>query len=372
MIISSARFYARITLNRPCQISGDLLSENVICSLISTDPPYYDNIGYADLSDFFYVWLRRSLGKIYPSLFSTLLVPKARELIATPYRFEGSKQKAQQFFEQGLGKAFASIRAAGHPDYPATVYYAFKQAESEHDVDGPGDATVIASTGWETMLAGLIDAGFTITGTWPMRSELGNRMIASGTNALASSIVLVCRPRPTGAPRTDRRDFLNRLKRELPDALRTMRHGNVAPVDLAQAAIGPGMAIFSQYSRMLEADGTPMRVRTALGLINRALDEARGEQEGAFDAGTRWLVDWFEQYGMGEGPYGVAETLSKAKNTRGDGPARLQGRQGAAAHAGGADSRQRWARGPAGCRRSQGVREGRRPASSASGRRRSR
>jgi len=286
--------------------------------LISTDPPYYDNIDYADLSDFFYVWLRRSLREVYPKLFATLLSPKFQELIATPYRFNGNKQEAKEFFEQGLGRAFANIRASASPDYPVTVYYAFKQAESDNDDDEGATADislVTASTGWETMLEGLLQAQFTITGTWPMRSELGNRPIASGTNALASSIVLVCRPRPADAPRTTRRDFLNALKRELPDALRELQHGNIAPVDLAQATIGPGMAVFSRYNRVMEADGSPMRVRTALQLINHALNEVLTEQEGEFDADTRWAIAWFEQLGSGEGQYGVAETLSKAKNT---------------------------------------------------------
>jgi adenine-specific DNA methylase/very-short-patch-repair endonuclease len=280
--------------------------------LISTDPPYYDNIGYADLSDFFYVWLRRSLGSIYPNICSTLLVPKAQELVATPYRFEGSKQKAQTFFEEGLGKAFNRMHEISHADYPLTVYYAFKQAET--DQKGKSDESV-ASTGWETMLEGLIKADFSINGTWPMRSELSNRMVASGTNALASSIVLVCRPRPTNAPKITRRQFLTELKRELPQALKTLQQGNVAPVDLAQASIGPGMAVFSQYAAVLENDGSPMRVRTALQLINQILDEFLTEQEGEFDGDTRWALTWFEQYQFEPGQYGFAETLSKAKNT---------------------------------------------------------
>ncbi|MCL4871679.1 MAG: DUF1156 domain-containing protein [Anaerolineae bacterium] len=280
---------------------------------ISCDPPYYDNIGYADLSDFFYVWLRRSLKNIYPDIFPTLLVPKKPELVATPYRFEGDKQKAQAFFEAGLQKTFSNMRASIHPEYPLTVYYAFKQAEmvSEKDMEG----TNLASTGWETMLEGLIQSGFSITGTWPIRTELSNRPVASGTNALASSIVLVCRPRPDNAPLATRRDFLNALRRELPAALKELQHGNIAPVDLAQASIGPGMAIFSRYARVLEADGAAMRVRTALALINQALDEYLSEQEGAYDTDTRWALAWFEQHGFQAGAYGDAETLSTAKNT---------------------------------------------------------
>jgi len=280
------------------------------------EDPYYDNIGYADLSDFFYVWLRRSLGRIYPDLFSTMLVPKAKELVATPYRFDGSKQKAQQFFEHGLGQAFAAVRTEACPDYPVTVYYAFKQAEAEGDDDEHEDrGSDTASTGWETMLEGLLRSGFSITGTWPMRSEMSNRMVASGTNALASSIVLVCRPRPVDAPRTTRAAFLAALRRELPDALKKLQQGNIAPVDLAQATIGPGMAVFSRYAAVLESDGSPMRVRTALQLINKALDDVLSQQEGDFDAATRWAVAWFESFGVNEGLYGDAETLSKAKNT---------------------------------------------------------
>lgn len=290
--------------------------------LISTDPPYYDNIGYADLADFFYIWLRRSLSNIYPDLFKTMLVPKAQELVATPYRFEGSRIKAQEFFEKGLGHAFEQMRLAQYPDYPLTVYYAFKQAESEAE-EGDGDdeasnenGTVItASTGWETMLEGLIKAGFAVTGTWPMRTERTSRTIGIGTNALASSIVLVCRPRPVDALVASRRQFLNALKAELPAKLKNLQRGSIAPVDLAQASIGPGMAIYSRYSKVVESDGTRMGVRTALQLINRALDEALAEQEGEYDAETRWAIAWFEQYAMHEGDYGTAETLSKAKNS---------------------------------------------------------
>ncbi len=290
--------------------------------LISTDPPYYDNIGYADLADFFYVWLRRSLGNIYPDLFKTMLVPKAQELVATPYRFEGSKSKAQEFFETGLAKAFELMRAAQHPEFPLTVYYAFKQAESEEERDEEAQVgdhgnikKVTASTGWETMLEGLIRANFMITGTWPMRTEMANRTIGMGANALASSIVLVCRLRPLDAPIASRRQFLNALRAELPIALKSLQHGSIAPVDLAQASIGPGMSIYSRYSKVVESDGTTLRVRTALQLINRALDEALAEQEGEYDAETRWAVAWFEQFAMNAGEYGIAETLSKAKNT---------------------------------------------------------
>src|SRR5579875_2122740 len=280
-------------------------------ALFSTDPPYYDNIGYADLSDFFYVWLRRSLGKIYPDLFSTLLVPKKQELVATPYRFGGSREQAQQFFEEGFHQAFAQMRRGQCPDYPLTVYYAFKQSESDGEDENGSEA--VASTGWETMLEGLLRANFQVTATWPMRSELVNRPVASGTNALASSIVLACRPRPESAPITTRKDFLASLNRELPTALRDLQKGNIAPVDLAQAAIGPGMAVFSRFKRVLESNGMPMRVRTALALINQTLDEVLSEQESDFDPDTRWALAWFEQNQFSEGPYGQAEVLATAK-----------------------------------------------------------
>jgi len=284
--------------------------------LICTDPPYYDNIGYSDLSDFFYVWLRRSLSQIYPDLFSTVLTPKAQELIADPYRFEGSKERAEQFFEKGLGEAFERMRKAQHPGIPLTLFYAFKQTETDEDEDENGsDSPMVASTGWETMLEGLLKSQFSITGTWPMRTESAGRAVARGTSALASSILLVCRPKSADAPLATRREFLNALKAELPDALRKLQQGNIAPVDLAQAAIGPGMAIFSRYSKIVEASGESMSVRTALSLINQVLDEVLAEMETEFDADTRWALAWFEQFGMEEAPFGVAETLSKAKNT---------------------------------------------------------
>ncbi|MGB3551324.1 MAG: DUF1156 domain-containing protein [Candidatus Binatus sp.] len=283
--------------------------------VVCTDPPYYYNVSYADLSDFFYVWLRRFLGETYPALFSTLLTPKAEELVATPHAHRGKKE-AKQFFERGLTAAFATLRKDQHKDYPLVVYYAFKQTESDEAEDEDGTLGLgIVSTGWETMLEGLLQSGFAITGTWPLRSELSNRPVANATNALASSVVLVCRPRPNDAPMATRREFLKALKDELPDALRKLQHGSIAPVDLAQAAIGPGMAVFSRYSKVLETDGSAMTVRAALGLINHALDEVLAEQEGEYDAETRWAVAWFEQFGMTEGKFGDAETLSKAKDT---------------------------------------------------------
>ncbi|HHO48402.1 MAG TPA: DUF1156 domain-containing protein [Desulfobacteraceae bacterium] len=275
--------------------------------VVSTDPPYYDNIGYADLSDFFYVWLRRSLRQIFPELFATMAVPKAEELVATPYR-HGGKEKAENFFLAGMTQAMHRVAEQSHPAYPVSIYYAFKQSESDGN-----EGTV--NTGWDTFLAAVIEAGFAISGTWPMRTERGSRSIGIGTNALASSIVLVCRPRNTIAKKVTRREFLTKLKTELPEALRHLQAGNIAPVDLAQAAIGPGMAIYTRYAKVLDAEGKPLPVRAALALINQVLDEALAEQEGDFDADSRWALAWFEQHGFGEGEFGVAETLSKAKNT---------------------------------------------------------
>ena len=282
--------------------------------LVSTDPPYYDNVPYADLSDFFYVWLRKSLGQVYPNLLSTVLVPKARELIAEPFR-HGGKPAAQKFFEDGLKDVFRQIHSTSSPDFPFTVFYAFKQQETGTDENANESGTSIASTGWETMLEGLVGSGFSVDGTWPMRTEQSGGLREAGRNALASSIVLVCRRRPADAGVASRRDFLSTLKKELPEALRNLQKGNIAPVDLAQAAIGPGMAVFSRYARVLETDGSPMNVRTALSLINQSLDEVLAEQEGEFDADTRWALAWFDQYGFTEGPYGDAETLCTAKNT---------------------------------------------------------
>ena len=281
----------------------DISSDRVV----STDPPYYDNIGYADLSDFFYVWLRRSLKPVFPDLFATLAVPKADELVATPYR-HGSKEKAETFFLDGMTQAMHRLAEQAHPAFPVTIYYAFKQAES----DGADGTT---NTGWDTFLAAVIEAGFAISGTWPMRTELGNRMIGSGNNALASSIVLVCRQRLDNAPTATRRDFVAALKAELPQALAHLQAGNIAPVDLAQAAIGPGMAVYTRYAKVLDAEGKPIPVRPALALINQTPDEALAEQEGDFDADSRWALIWFEQRGFATGPAGEAILLSTAKGT---------------------------------------------------------
>lgn len=291
-------------LSQQADAQSQSISSNKV---ISSDPPYYDNIGYADLSDFFYVWLRRSLHSVHPQLFTTLAVPKAEELVATPYR-HGSKEKAETFFLEGMTRAMGRLAAQSHPAFPVTIYYAFKQSESETDAG-------TASTGWETFLEAVIRSGFGISGTWPMRTEMGSRMIGRGTNALASSIIIVCRTRPFDAPTATRRDFVAALQRELPNALRRMQAGNIAPVDLAQASIGPGMAVFTRYSRVLDAEGKTLSVREALAIINETLDTALAEQEGDFDADSRWALAWFDQNGFADGEYGLAETLSKAKNT---------------------------------------------------------
>ncbi|MBN1883901.1 MAG: DUF1156 domain-containing protein [Candidatus Krumholzibacteriota bacterium] len=287
---------------------GDAQNQTISSArVVSTDPPYYDNIGYADLSDFFYVWLRRSLRPTFPGLFTTLAVPKAEELVATPYR-HGSRDKAETFFLDGMTQAMHRLAEQTHPVFPVTIYYAFKQSESD-DEEGT------SSTGWDTFLAAVIEAGFAISGTWPMRTERGSRSVGIGTNALASSIILVCRPRAASAPTTTRREFVRELKAELPGALAHLQRGNIAPVDLAQASIGPGMAVFTRFSEVLDAEGKRLSVREALALINQVLDETLAEQEGDFDADTRWALTWFEQQGFSEGEYGVAEQLSKSKNT---------------------------------------------------------
>ena len=294
----------QVGLGIQADAARQVLAQNAV---VSTDPPYYDNIGYADLSDFFYVWMRRSLKSVFPALFATLAVPKTEELVATPYR-HGGKKAAETFFLEGMTQAMRRLAEQAHPGFPVTIYYAFKQSETKWD-------SGTASTGWETFLDAVIRSGFAITGTWPMRTERGARSISIGVNALASSIVLVCRRRSPAAPAATRREFLTALRSELPDALRLLQTGNVAPVDLAQAAIGPGMAVYTRYARVLDAAGKPLSVREALALINQILDEVLAEQEGDFDGDSRWAVAWFEQHGFEAGDYGDAETLSKAKNT---------------------------------------------------------
>lgn len=275
--------------------------------IVATDPPYYDNIGYADLADFFYVWLRRSLKEIYPELMETILSPKEDEIVADPFR-HGGKEQAQQFFEERFETVFSRIRNGAPDGYPISFFYAYKQAE----VDNEGDQS---STGWESLLKAMLKTGWIVTATWPMRTELGSRPRNRESNALSSSIVMVCRPRPETAEEIDRRGLISALRRELPGALRTLQQANIAPVDLEQTAIGPGMAICSRYRRVTEADGTRMSVRAELGIINRVLGEALAQQEGDFTPDTRWCVEWFKRHGFNSGPYDEADLLSKAKNT---------------------------------------------------------
>jgi putative DNA methylase len=274
--------------------------------IVSTDPPYYDNVPYADISDFFYVWLRRSLKPVFPNLFATVAVPKTEELVAFAYRHR-DKKAAKEFFLEGMTRSMRRLAELAHPAFPVTIYYAFRQSET-------GDDDGTSSTGWETFLEAVIRAGFALTGTWPMRTEQ-TAALKTTRNALASSIVLVCRRPSTDPPTATRREFVSVLKAELPSALKYLQRCNTAPVDLAQAAIGPGMAVYTRYAKVLDAEGKPLSVRQALALINQTLDEALAEQEGDFDSDTRWALAWFEQSGFTEGEYGVAETLSKAKNT---------------------------------------------------------
>ncbi|MCD7717398.1 MAG: DUF1156 domain-containing protein [Lachnospiraceae bacterium] len=277
--------------------------------MISTDPPYYDNIGYADLSDYFYVWLRQSLKDIYPKLFGTMLVPKTEELIATPFRHEGSTEEAKHFFENGMLESCRQLYKYAREDMPVTIYYAYKQSDTNDE------SKSTASSGWETMLSAIINAGFSITGTWPVRTERAARNVGLGTNALASSIVLVCRKRSEDAPQTTRRNLIAALRRELRPALKKLQESNIAPVDLAQSAIGPGMAVYSKYRRVLEADGTPMTVRSALQIINEEIDLYFNEQVGNIDAASRFCVDLYTQYAYNDIKYGEAEVLANAKGT---------------------------------------------------------
>lgn len=305
------------TLGQARQIDAATSANGLRDVLVSTDPPYYDNIGYAALSDFFYVWLRRTIGDDHADLFSTVLVPKMPELTASPERFDGDKERAKEHFETGFRSVFTALRDKMDPRFPLTVYYAFKQDDEESGADHEGDGAsgVDLTTGWETLLEALIASGFQITGTWPVRASQAWRMRAMGANALASYVVLACRPRQADARQTDRRSFISELKRDLPSALRHLQQGNIAPVDFAQAAIGPGMAIYSRYRSILESSGKAMTVRTALSLINQTLTEVLSEQEDEFDADTRWAIAWFHQLGFAQGDFGEAEVLSKAKVT---------------------------------------------------------
>ncbi len=300
-----------IALSLPGAVPGNAVQRDAqsltagVPMIISTDPPYYDNIPYADLSDFFYVWLRRSLKPVFPGLFATLSTPKDAELVAIPYR-HANKDAAEAFFLDGMTKAMRRLVDLAHPAFPVTIYYAFKQTES--------DKSGTASTGWETFLDAVIRAGFSLTGTWPIRTER-DQGLKTGTNVLASSIILVCRPRSIEAPIATRRDVVAQLRSELPSAVLHLQRGSIAPVDLAQAAIGPGMSVYTRYAKIIAAEGATLTVRDALTLINDVLDEVLTQQEGDLDADSRWAIAWFDQYGFGEGPYGEAETLSKAKNT---------------------------------------------------------
>ena len=285
--------------------------------MVSTDPPYYDNIGYADLSDYFYVWLRMGLRDTFPDLFNTMLVPKTEELIATPFRFDGSMEKAKSFFENGMYEAFKQVYKSANEDIPVTIYYAFKQNDisDDDDEDDNRGPAANASSGWETMLSAIIRAGLSITGTWPMRTEKPGRSVGIGTNALSSSIVLVCRKRSSDAIACTRRNFVNELKRELRPALKRLKDSSIAPVDLAQSAIGPGIGVYSKYEKVLEADGTPMTVRSALQIINQEVDLYFNEQDSDLDSESRFCVDLYSQFAFNEMPFGDANTLATAKNT---------------------------------------------------------
>jgi len=274
-------------------------------AVVSTDPPYYDNISYADLSDFFFVWLRRNLSDVWPDECATLLTPKADELIANRYR-AGSKEAAEEHFESGMAEFMADVRANHRPDVPSTIYYAYKATETK---DGE-----VQSTGWATFLQAVIDAGLQVTATWPMRTELANK-IGAKANMLASSIVLACRPRSEGAPLASRGEFVAALEAELPEAVRVLQSGNVAPVDMAQSTIGPGIAVFSRYSKVIDAAGKAMTVSDALSVINSVLDEVVHGEEAEFDSDTRFALDWYSQFGYNPAAFGHADAIARAKDT---------------------------------------------------------
>jgi putative DNA methylase len=305
----AGKFVSNVIISLPAVGVGSASPSNASARnyggfLVATDPPYYDNVRYADLSDFFYVWLRRSIGRIYPDLFATVLTPKSDELVADSFR----QKDPNTFFEDGFASVFRQVCAGTPIEYPTTVFYAFKQAETDDDGGH-------ASTGWETLLEGMLSSGWAVTGTWPMRTELANRPMANNMNALASSVILSCRPRLVDAAFTDRRGLIEALRNELPKALQKLEHGKIAPVDLAQAAIGPGMAVFSRYAQVIEPDGSPMRVRTALSLINQALGEILSTIEGDVSPDTRFCVEWFKQHGFDDGLYGPADVLARGVDT---------------------------------------------------------
>jgi putative DNA methylase len=273
--------------------------------VFSTDPPYYDNIGYADLSDFFYIWLKRSLSGIWPELFRRLTTPKAEELIATPYR-HGSKEAAEAFFIRGMGEAVSAMRKAATDGEPLTIFYAFKQSEVGEDG--------VTSAGWASFLQAIVDAGLGVDGTWPMRTELSNRMIGKGANALASSVVLVCRKRTAHARVVARAEFIRTMRRELPEAIDDIRKAGVGPVDMQQSVIGPGMGVFTRFTKVLEDDDTAMTVKTALSVINRVWEEIETELDANFDAETQVALAWFATYGFDTRASGELITLANAKN----------------------------------------------------------
>ena len=273
--------------------------------LISTDPPYYDNIGYADLSDFFYVWLKRSLAGIWPDLFRRLTTPKDEELVATPFR-HGGKQQAEAFFMQGMGEALTTMRKAATDDEPLAIYYAFKQSELAEEG--------VVSPGWASFLQAVVDAGLAVDGTWPVRTELERRTRNLGSNALASSIVLVCRKRSESVQAATRADFLRALKREMPDAVEIIRKASVGPVDMPQSVIGPGMGVFTRYARVLEDDDTTMSVRTALALINRVWGEIENDLDANFDPETQVALAWFATCGFDARASGDLIGMANAKN----------------------------------------------------------
>ncbi|WP_419906232.1 DUF1156 domain-containing protein [Hoeflea sp.] len=285
-------------------LQTDAQSAAIQTHVISTDPPYYDNIGYADLSDFFFTWMKPAIRPVYPELFGVLATPKAEELVATPYR-HGGREAAEEFFMTGMSRAVANMADQSSPDFPATIYFAFKQ--SEIDQDG------ISSTGWATFLQAVIEAGYAVVGTWPLRTERSARMIAMGTNALANSVVLVCRKKEAGTGIITRAEFIRALKRELPPAIAELQAANVSPADMPQSAIGPGMGVFSRHAAVLESDDSPMSVKTALQLINKELDAFLNDVQGEFDADTRFAITWYEQNGMKPGDYGIADSLARAR-----------------------------------------------------------
>ena len=271
---------------------------------ISTDPPYYDNIGYADLSDFFFCWIKPMLKSVYPDMFGTLATPKQEELVATPYR-HGGKKEAEMFFLNGMSEAMINMSQVCSADHPATIYYAFKQREISQEG--------VSSAGWATFLQAVIESGWVILGTWPIRTESAGRLMALGTNALANSVVLVCRKRDHRAESMGRAEFIRALKRELPSAIEALQRANISPADMPQASIGPGMAVFSRCEAVLEADDTPMSVKTALQLINRELDDYLRDIQGEFDPETRFALTWFEQHGFDAGEYGIANSIAMAR-----------------------------------------------------------